>query len=115
MIEITLLQRAVFIPHCGVSRFAQIARIQATIAESCGISISQIKSARRNRSIAWPRQVAMYLARELTDKSLPHIGREFGKRDHTTVSHAIEAVKQRMAADPIYRADVEALREALSA
>jgi chromosomal replication initiator protein len=50
--------------------------------------------------VAWPRQVAMYLARELTDQTLPAIGRAFGGRNHTTVLHAYKRTAQRIAADP---------------
>jgi chromosomal replication initiator protein len=57
----------------------------------------------------------MYLTRELTDHSLPSIGRYFGNRDHTTVLYAIRAVEKRMASDPVYRGDVEALKGALAA
>lgn len=92
----------------------RIARIQAVVAVSYGIRPEHMTSVCRWKEVAWPRQIAMYLAREITGKPLPHIGRQFGWRDHTTVIHAIKQVKARMAADPIYRADVEALREALS-
>jgi chromosomal replication initiator protein len=56
----------------------------------------------------------MYLTRQLTKRSLPCIGRAFGHRDHTTVLYAIRSVEKRMEADPLYRADVEALRKALT-
>lgn len=91
-----------------------IARIQAIVAASYEISVKHMRSDCRRRSVAWPRQVAMYLAHNLTDRSLPCIGRLFGGRDHTTVIHAIKAVEERMADDPLYLADVEALKEALS-
>lgn len=91
-----------------------IARIQAIVAVSYGIRPEHMTSVCRWREVAWPRQVAMYLAREITGKPLPHIGRQFGGRDHTTVIHAIKAVEKRMAEDALYWADVEALREALS-
>lgn len=91
-----------------------IGRIQATVCSSYGITPFILKSAVRWRKVARPRQVAMYLVRELTGHSLPNIGRHFGNRDHTTVIHAIKAVEERMASDPSYRADVEALRAALA-
>lgn len=90
-----------------------VARIKAVVAASYGVSMVEMRSPSHYRMFAWPRQVAMYLSRELTDQSLSDIGRRFG-RDHSTVCHAIKAVEKRMADDPIYRADVEALREALS-
>ena len=65
-----------------------IQRIQETVSERFGLSVSELCSPRRSQAVAYPRQVAMYLSRELTDSSLPRIGREFGGRDHTTVMHA---------------------------
>lgn len=98
----------VYLPSMGM-----IARIQALVANSYEIPLSSMRSRGRDRDEAWPRQAAMYLCRDQFGISLPKIGREFGQRDHTTVIKAVKAVKTRMAADPIYRADVEALREAL--
>ncbi len=66
--------------------------IQQKVAEYFGIKLDDLKSKKRNRSVAFPRQLAMYLARELTDNSLPKIGEEFGGRDHTTVLHAYEKI-----------------------
>jgi chromosomal replication initiator protein len=63
-------------------------RIQQTVAAHFGLKISELRSKRRQRAVAFPRQVAMYLCRELTDASLPEIGRHFGGRDHTTVLHS---------------------------
>jgi chromosomal replication initiator protein len=65
-----------------------IRRIQETVSERFGMSVVELCSAKRSQSIAYPRQVAMYLSRALTDSSLPKIGKEFGGRDHTTVMHA---------------------------
>ena len=65
-----------------------IRRIQETVSERFGMTINELCSARRSQAIAYPRQVAMYLSRALTDSSLPKIGKEFGGRDHTTVMHA---------------------------
>src|SRR5712691_5452310 len=63
-------------------------RIQQTVAAHFGLKMSDLRSKRRQRALVFPRQVAMYLCRELTDASLPEIGRHFGGRDHTTVLHA---------------------------
>jgi chromosomal replication initiator protein len=63
-------------------------RIQQVVAAHFGLKTSELKSARRTRAIAFPRQVAMFLCRELTESSLPEIGRHFGGKDHTTVLHA---------------------------
>ncbi|MBA2460674.1 MAG: chromosomal replication initiator protein DnaA [Actinobacteria bacterium] len=65
-----------------------IRRIQETVSERFGMTINELCSAKRSQAIAYPRQVAMYLSRALTDSSLPKIGKEFGGRDHTTVMHA---------------------------
>jgi len=61
--------------------------------------MEDFNSKRRTRSIAYPRQIAMYLTRELTDLSLPKIGEEFGGRDHTTVIHACDKVSKDIEAD----------------
>jgi chromosomal replication initiator protein len=65
-----------------------IGRIQEAVSERFGLSVPELCSPRRSQAVAYPRQVAMYLSRELTDASLPKIGKEFGGRDHTTVMHA---------------------------
>ncbi len=65
-----------------------IGKIQEAVSERFGLSIPELCSPRRSQAVAYPRQVAMYLSRELTDASLPKIGKEFGGRDHTTVMHA---------------------------
>jgi len=65
-----------------------IRRIQETVSERFGMTVGELVSPKRSQSIAYPRQVAMYLSRALTDSSLPKIGKEFGGRDHTTVMHA---------------------------
>jgi chromosomal replication initiator protein len=106
--------QAVAVPLPSMVEYRPIARIQATVALSYAIRVEHMKSPCRWRRVAWPRQVAMYLTRELTHHSLPMIGHHFGERDHTTVLHAIRAVQRRMVADPLYAADVTALRQALS-
>jgi chromosomal replication initiator protein len=74
-------------------RLVTIENIQKTVAEYFKIRVADLLSKRRNRSIARPRQVAMALARELTNHSLPEIGDAFGGRDHTTVMHACERIR----------------------
>ncbi len=66
--------------------------IQEVVAKYFNISQKDIKSSKRSNDIAYPRQIAMYLSRELTDLSLPKIGEEFGGRDHTTVIHAHDKI-----------------------
>jgi chromosomal replication initiator protein len=65
-----------------------IGRIQETVSDRFGVSLEELCGDKRSQNIVYPRQVAMYLSRELTDSSLPKIGKEFGGRDHTTVIHA---------------------------
>lgn len=92
-----------------------IARIQAVVADFFRIPEEEMVSQRRSRYVARPRQVAMYLSRELTPKSLPDIGRFFGGRDHTTVMHAIRQIEKFCETDEDLRADVQLLRERLTA
>ena len=69
-----------------------VERIQETVIERFGISMQELTGERRSQSVVYPRQVAMYLCRELTDSSLPKIGKKFGGRDHTTVIHATSKI-----------------------
>jgi chromosomal replication initiator protein len=69
-----------------------IRRIQDAVSDRFGVTLEELVSPRRSQSVAYPRQVAMYLSRELTDTSLPKIGKEFGGRDHTTVMHATSKI-----------------------
>jgi len=73
--------------------------IQEVVANYYSLRIEDFKSARRTRNVAFPRQIAMYLARKITDLSLPKIGEEFGGRDHTTVIHAYEKISQAIKTD----------------
>ena len=73
----------------------------------------RVRVARRARSVARPRQVAMYLAKQLTTRSLPEIGRKFGGRDHTTVMHAVRKVEELRGHDTTFDEDVELLRRML--
>ena len=77
-----------------------IEMIQQTVAKYFNLSPSDFKSKKRTRDIAFPRQIAMHLARQLTDCSLPKIGEEFGGRDHTTVMHANDKISQAISKDP---------------
>jgi chromosomal replication initiator protein len=90
-----------------------IEEIQKRVAEHYSIRLTDMSSARRARSIARPRQVAMYLAKQLTSRSLPEIGRKFGNRDHTTVMHAVARVNELMERDGAFAEDVELLRNML--
>ncbi len=86
-----------------------ISAIQRAVAEFFGIRIEEMKAKRRTKGVAFPRQVAMYLSRELTDASLPRIGEEFGGRDHTTVMHACDRVKGALIQDAHLAAGVKSL------
>lgn len=77
-----------------------IRAIQKAVADYFGLTVEDLISKRRTRNITIPRQVAMYLARELTDASLPRIGQEFGGRDHTTVIHACDKIRAEQGMDP---------------
>jgi chromosomal replication initiator protein len=91
-------------------RRVTIEEIQKKVAEHYSIRLTDMSSARRARAVARPRQVAMYLAKQLTSRSLPEIGRKFGNRDHTTVMHAVSRVTELMERDGTFAEDVELLR-----
>ncbi len=91
-----------------------IDEIQRKVAEHYNLRITDMHSARRARQVARPRQVAMYLSKILTARSLPEIGRKFGGRDHTTVMHAIRKVEELMGDDAQIAQDVEVVRRALT-
>jgi chromosomal replication initiator protein len=94
-------------------RRVTIEEIQKRVAEHFNVRISDMSSARRARAVARPRQVAMYLAKQLTSRSLPEIGRKFGGRDHTTVMHAVKKVEELRATDTSFSEDIELLRRML--
>ncbi|MCK5545773.1 MAG: chromosomal replication initiator protein DnaA [Rhodospirillaceae bacterium] len=94
-------------------RRVTIEEIQKKVASHFNIRTSDMHSARRARSVARPRQVAMYLAKQLTSRSLPEIGRKFGGRDHTTVMHAVKKVEELTERDASFAEDVELLRRML--
>ena len=76
----------------GEATAVSIRRIQELVSDRFGLSMEELCGDRRSQNIVYPRQVAMYLSRELTDSSLPKIGKEFGGRDHTTVIHATSKI-----------------------
>lgn len=76
-----------------------ISHIQKTVSDHFNLRVEDLKSKRRTKSVAFPRQIAMYLARKLTDASLPKIGDAFGGRDHTTVIHAFEKISTQLKHD----------------
>ncbi|MEQ9169751.1 MAG: chromosomal replication initiator protein DnaA [Rhodospirillales bacterium] len=94
-------------------RRVTIEEIQKRVSTHFNIRVSDMHSARRARSVARPRQVAMYLSKQLTSRSLPEIGRKFGGRDHTTVMHAVKKVEELRELDSSFNEDVELLRRML--
>ncbi len=95
-------------------KLVSINNIQKTVAEFYKLRVAELLSKKRSRSIARPRQVAMYLSKELTNHSLPEIGDAFGGRDHTTVLHACRKVKSLMDEDSRINGDVDNLLKILS-
>jgi chromosomal replication initiator protein len=95
-------------------RRVTIDEIQKKVAEHFNMRVADMYSERRARAVARPRQVAMFLAKQLTQRSLPEIGRKFGGRDHTTVMHACKKVEELMATDQSFAEDVELLRRTLA-
>lgn len=91
----------------------KIEDIQKLVATHFNVSRADILSSRRSASVVKPRQIAMYLAKILTLRSLPEIGRRFGGRDHTTVLHAVRKIEGAVGADPSLREDVELLKRML--
>ncbi|MGG7165691.1 chromosomal replication initiator protein DnaA [Clostridium ihumii] len=91
------------------SRQITIELIQDIVSSYYNLKIEDFKSSRRTRNVAFPRQIAMYLSRKLTDTSLPKIGEEFGGRDHTTVIHAYEKISQSLKKDENLQEVVEEL------
>ena len=94
-------------------RRVTIEEIQKRVAEHFNVRVSDMHSARRARAVARPRQVAMYLSKQLTARSLPEIGRKFGGRDHTTVMHAVRKVDELREHDSNFAEDVDHLRRML--
>ncbi|MEC8322980.1 MAG: helix-turn-helix domain-containing protein, partial [Pseudomonadota bacterium] len=85
------------------------------VADYYNVRMGDMLSARRSRAVARPRQIAMYLSKQLTTRSLPEIGRKFGGRDHTTVIHAVRKVESLRESDPSIEEDVDLLLRSLEA
>jgi chromosomal replication initiator protein len=92
-----------------------VEEIQKKVAAHFNMRLVDMQSARRARSVARPRQIAMYLSKQMTSRSLPEIGRKFGGRDHTTVMHAVRKVEELKATDSAFAEDLELLRRMLEA
>ena len=96
------------------SRQISVDVIQKRVAAHYGVRVSEMFSARRARNIARPRQIAMYLAKNLTSLSYPEIGRQFGGRDHTTVMHAVKTIENLMKSDAQLAEDVQLIKSILA-
>jgi chromosomal replication initiator protein len=102
--------QAILRPHLrGGEKRVTIDEIQKVTADHFALKQADLISERRNRAIARPRQAAMWLAKQLTTRSLPDIGRRFGGRDHTTVLHAVRRIEELKQGDPQLARDLEAL------
>lgn len=86
-------------PSTRAARRTTVREIQEATCQAFGLTLEELLSATRTRRVAWPRQVAMYLAREMTDGTLPAIGQAFGGRNHATVLHACQRTRERMSSD----------------
>jgi len=88
--------------------------IQRVVAERYNCKFSDMKSKKRTKQIAFPRQIAMYLSRELTSHSLSEIGATFGGKDHTTIIHAYEKIEDLLVTDITLLAEVNSLKKQLT-
>ncbi|MCB1520521.1 MAG: chromosomal replication initiator protein DnaA [Hyphomicrobiaceae bacterium] len=95
-------------------RRIKIEDILRIVSRHFGVSKGDLLSQRRHRSVVWPRQIGMYLAKQLTARSLPEIGRRFGNRDHTTVLHAIRKIENEISGNPRLRDEIDELKKLLS-
>lgn len=95
-------------------RRIKIEDILRVVSRHFGVSKGDILSQRRHRSVVWPRQIGMYLSKQLTSRSLPEIGRRFGNRDHTTVLHAIRKIDKILVDDAALRDEIEELKKLLN-
>ncbi len=95
--------------YSGEAKNININTIQEKVAKHFNVPIADMKRKKRSKSVAFPRQIAMYLSRTLTNASLPEIGEDFGGRDHTTVLHACTKIKELKEKDPVFNKTLEEL------
>ena len=95
----------------GKRKVITIEDIQEVVANRFHVKISDLKSKRRTKTLVYPRQIAMFLSRDLTDASFPEIGRDFGGKDHTTIIHACKQMQKSQETDTALRATIESLKE----
>jgi chromosomal replication initiator protein DnaA len=92
-------------------RIITIDHIQRKVAEFFGIKLSDLRAQNRTKAIAFPRQIAMYLARQLTHASLSEVGRAFGGKDHTTVLHGVDKIQQMLQEDPKFKKTIDSITQ----
>src|SRR5262249_36517510 len=92
-------------------RIITIDHIQRKVAEFFGIKLSDLRAQNRTKAIAFPRQIAMYLARQLTHASLSEVGRAFGGKDHTTVLHGVEKIQPMLQEDPKFKKTIDSITQ----
>ena len=95
------------------AKLINIDNIQKTVASFFHISLQEMLSQRRSRSLARPRQIAMYLSKKFTSKSLPDIGRKFSNRDHTTVIHAVKKINELIEKDESIKNNIIEIKKQL--
>ena len=95
-------------------RRIKVEDILRIVSRHFAVSKADILSDRRHRSVVRPRQIGMYLAKQLTSRSLPEIGRRFGNRDHTTVLHAIRKIDREIGDNPHLKEEIEELKRQLN-
>ncbi len=95
----------------GKRKVITIEDIQEIVANRFHVKISDLKSKRRTKTLVYPRQIAMFLSRDLTDSSFPEIGRDFGGKDHTTIIHACKQIQKSQEQDSTLRATLQSLKD----
>jgi chromosomal replication initiator protein len=90
------------------------AEIIKSVARHYGLKVSEIKSRNNSKQIVFPRQVAMYICKQLTELSFPEIGKHFNDKHHSTVMHSVEKIDKMRAADPDFKRTVEVFLQQLS-
>lgn len=113
-IDLTLVEKTLddLQPNSATAAIS-VERIQKVVAEHFNLRIEDMKTRKRTNAVAHPRQIAMYLCRELTDLSLPKIGDEFGGRDHTTVMHAQDKIRSSLQTNPSIANQINAIKKIL--
>ena len=94
----------------GISEKNDVHRIQKIVSEYFQITVEDIRSKKRSSNISFPRQIAMYLCRSMTNESFPKIGTEFGGKDHSTVMHSVEKIEQEIKVNPDLAKIIEKLK-----